>query len=58
MLARDAIGLRAGNAIISGNLVEMLYREIGMSDNNRAIDEPDLYFWAAAGTLHQCCELD
>jgi hypothetical protein len=58
VLARHTVGLRTGGTIISRNVAEMFYHEIGMPGNNRAIDEPDLYFRAAAGAFHQRSKLD
>ena len=42
--------------VISGNLAEVLAREIGVSGGDRSVDEPDLDFRATAGAFHQRCE--
>jgi len=58
MQGRRAAGLRARGALISWNLAEVFARQIGMSGNDRSIDEPDFHFGATAGAIHQCSELD
>jgi hypothetical protein len=58
MLAGGTISLSRRTTDTFGNLAKALGDQIGMSNIDRSIDEPDVQFGAAAGALHQSGELD
>jgi hypothetical protein len=53
-----AISPTARRTVMSWNFANTLSVKIGMLDRDRAVDQPNLQFGVAAGTLHQRCQLD
>jgi hypothetical protein len=58
MQARGTIELSARTTAIPGDLAEVFARQIGMWDDDRSIDQPDLQPRAPATAFHQRRKLD